>query len=233
MLAVVAPLGAQTNTFAPGAQVNSPSLTGFSTDGSEMVGMALTLNVAGGGVLNTSWINDGNGFCGGTFANGFSVSMGCTDDSFSSTWTVNNNSNDRINSLRFNGAPGRTIFDCGWNGNGCENTGTGAVFGTDGSANGRSMTTVAGGTYGGGISGFYANAVGLNGNAPIGDLFEQLTIQFDAVLGAGDTYLFSADTDNSSFDAPPPTVVPEPSTYALMFSGLVGIGLMARRRRNV
>jgi len=231
--AAAAPVSAQTNSFAPGGQVNSPTLTGFQTNGNEMLGMQVTIDVAGGGLLSTAWANLGGGVCGGSFANGFQVTLGCNTDSFSGTWSVVGAANARINSLRFNGAPGRTLFDCGWQGQTCASNGAGGPEGTPTSSNGVTLETIAGGTFGGTVNGFYTNLVSVGGNAPVGDLYEQLTIQFVGALGAGGTYNFRADTDNSSFDAPPPTIVPEPSTYALMFSGLVGIGVMARRRRNV
>ena len=233
--AAAAPVAAQTNSFAPGAQVNSPMLTGFQTRGDEMVGMQVTIDVAGGGLLSTAWAILGGGLCGGSFGNGFRVTLGCASDSFTGTWSVVGATTERINSVRFNGAPGRTLFDCGWTGQACSpigQNGGGTLAGTPGSSDGWTLESL-GGTFGGTVNGFYTNRVSVGGNAPVGDLYEQLTIQFVGVLGAGNTYNFRADTDNSSFDAPPPTILPEPSTYALMFSGLIGIGVMARRRRNV
>jgi PEP-CTERM motif len=92
-----------------------------------------------------------------------------------------------------------------------------------------------------GVTGIYSNLVGLTGIPPVGDLFEQFTMQFDSGNGAGlsGDFFFAVDTDNIiansvlvPIDPAPSTTVPEPSTYALMAAGLAGMLLMARRRRN-
>ncbi len=85
----------------------------------------------------------------------------------------------------------------------------------------------------GSVFGEYANLVSVIPNAPVGDLFEQLTLTFGGGgMGAGQSYTFRADTDSSPSDRPPPTVVPEPSTYALVATGLAALAF-ARRRRSV
>lgn len=225
---------AQANTFVLGTAVNSPTLAGSATLGNEMVGMLVTWNFAGGGgTFSSAWGDLGGGRFGVVGANNFSLSMGATSNTFGDNWSLQNSAVSRLSSIRLNGAPGRTLFDCDWTGTACNINGSaGGFFGTSGSSDGWSLQTAAGGTYGGGVTGQYANAVGINGNAPVGDLFEQLTISFDGILGANATYNFKADTDNSSFNQPPPTVTPEPSTWALMFVGLTAVGVAKRRRRS-
>jgi len=224
--------GAQTNSFVAGSAVNSPNLTGAATLGNEMTGMLVTWRFVGGGTFSAAWGDLGGGKFGVTGADFFKLSLGATDDTFGSVWRLDNSNTQRLSSIRMNGAPGRTLFDCGWTGTACNNTGNaGGLNGTSGSSDGFSLMN-AGGNYTGGVTGQYSNIVGVGGNPPVGDLFEQLTITFDNILGAEDFYEFRADTDNSSFDRPPPAIVPEPSTWALMFVGLGAVGVAKRRRRN-
>ncbi|MEP6762817.1 MAG: PEP-CTERM sorting domain-containing protein [Gemmatimonadaceae bacterium] len=228
------PVAAQTNTFNNGSLVNSPALTGFATLGNQMGGMLVTWTFATGGGGSGAWGDIGGGNW-GVSSNGFSVSLGATTNSFANTWTLNNFTGGRLASVRFNGAPGRTLFDCDWNaGLFCNNSGnTSALEGTTGSANGYSLATIAGGSYTGAVVGAYSNRVGLAGSQPIGDLYEQLQINFSDTIASQGTYLFALDTDNSDFNQPPPIVTasPEPATYVLMGLGLLAMGVAKRRRR--
>lgn len=216
--AASAPAAAQTVNFVPGTSFNAPNLTGFTTTGSLMVGMQVAVDFAVGGLQTGAWSNFGGGSCGVNFG-GFTLTLGCGTDTFGGNWTLNNDTNDRVRSVRLNGAPGRTLFDVD------------ATSSTPGSGSGWTLLS-SGGTFGGSVFGTYSNLVGVGGNSPVGDLYEQLTIRFEDALGAGETYSFIADTDNSSFDAPPPVTVPEPATFALTVLGLVSLGGVARRRRQ-
>jgi hypothetical protein len=211
-----ATLGAQTVTYNPGTTFDSPTLTGFQTLGANMTGMQVTVDFALSGVVSGAWGDLGGGACGVNFG-GFTLTLGCDTDSFGNTWSLNNATNDRVNRVRFNGAPGRTLFDIAF------------ASSTPGSELGFTLQN-AGGTYAGNVFGNYANLVGVGGAPPVGDLYEQLTISFDDALGAGATYDFFADTDNSDFDSPPPRTVPEPAAFALMGIGLLGLATTARRR---
>lgn len=144
-----------------------------------MVGMLVTWNFAGGGgTFSSAWGKLGGGLYGVAGANNFSLSFEAATNTFGGVWSLQNSTVNRLSSIRLNGAPGRTLFDCDWTGTACNMNGRAAgLLGTPGSAGGWSLETAAGGTYGGGLTGQYANAVGVGGNPPVGDLFEQRTME--------------------------------------------------------
>ncbi len=225
VLAAPPAMHAQTNTYSNGVEYITPELTGFATTGALMEDMLVTWTFAGGGTSFASWGDLGGGVW-GVSVDGFEITLGEDDDTYTSVWSLANNTNNRLSSVRFNGAPGRTLFDCGWTGTEC--TTLGDEIGTEGSALGFSLFTS--GDYAGSVSGFYTNRVRLAGESAVGDLFEQLTIQFDDILGAQGTYQWFADTDNSGLDQPPPRVVPEPSTGLLTVAGVISLLLLSRGR---
>ncbi len=188
-----------------------------------MGGMLVTWTFVGVGSVSATWADLGGGNW-GVSSGGFSVAVAAGGNTFSSVWRLTNATNNRVSSVRFNGAPGLTLFDCalGVGSAGCTED-------TPGSNAGRSLFTT-GGTYPGAISGVYANRVSVGGNAAVGDLFEELTVNFDNVLGAQSLYQFIADTDNYVANT---TVTPEPATWALLLSGLAAVGVAARRRKKV
>jgi hypothetical protein len=205
------------------------ALTGFATNGSQMGGMRVTWTAVTGAVSSASWANLGDGFW-GVNSDGFRVQYDESTTTFGYRWGVSNGSALAIRSIRFNGAPGRTLFDCAWTGTACSGPGSSIPEGTSGSAEG---WTFENGETRSGVSATYSNLFKLDAAAaPVGDLFEQLTITFGGDgLGAQEQYSFFADTDNSPSEAPEPTPVPEPSSAVLMVAGLAGLAGARRFRR--
>jgi hypothetical protein len=240
-LALLTPgLQAQTSTFAAGTVFNAPALTTFTTFGENMVGMRVTWTYDDGTFGTANWVRFGADAY-GVNVGGFRVSMGRFSDTFMDAWSVINNTGRGITAVRFNGQEGRIVFDCGWTTAGCATAGDPAsLAGSPNSARGWTLQTLGfGGSniYTGGVRGVYENLVGLEGAAPVGDIFEQLTIFFTDGLATGQLYGVRADTDNTSADIPvpgtPPTaVIPEPSTYLLMLTGLGGLWMLTARGRR-
>ena len=104
-------------------------------------------------------------------------------------------------------------------------------FGTPGSARGWTFdVTSALGSLD--IVATYRHLIALTGDAPVGDLYRMLDIEFtnSEAFVSGSTLTFIADTDNSKYagDINP---IPEPISCALLFPfifGLIGFGVSKR-----
>ena len=147
------------------------------------------------------------------------------DTYWQNVWNLNfdfDSANYRLASLAFDGRPGNTVFDTRFNGN----------DGTPGSDSGRNFAGFD--PYSGNITATYFNAVGLNGAAPVGDLYTNFLLSFgngswaQGLRQSNDTYRFTLDTDNA---VTTPPSVPEPGSMILLGTGLVGLASRMRRKK--
>lgn len=221
LAAGLAPLAAEAQVVNQdaGTQYNASALTGFQTGGNDMGGMAVRVFFSNGGTSNDVWRNLGGGQWGAqTLA--FSLTLGAASDTFTSPWTLTNLAvgGPSIVRMVINGAPGGTVFDRTF----------GNVFGTEDSALGSDFVFSGAGPVG--TVATYRNLVGVEGNAPVGDLFETLDVSFGQGLAGGGSLQYVADTDNVRAGGGV-QITPEPSTYALMGAGLGALLVVQRRRR--
>ena len=254
LVAVVASLVVGTTAHAQAVQYQNGStftttgIAGFATTGSMMTGLRVTANFSGGSTFTGTWGDLGAtlpGAYGLVDANWGSVLLGASANTNDFFWLLQltNASPGSLTSLTFNGGAAGVVFDCRFTAAGCNNVSGTVIEGTPGSSNAIPFTLSSGNAFPeGSVTGTYSNRVGLTGQLPVGDLFEQFSMQFNDANGGGlsgsANFLFAVDTDNIvansvlvPIDPGPSTTVPEPSTYALMAAGLAGMLVMARRRR--
>jgi len=210
---------AQTVTATPGTQRIVYGSIEESATGSSMTGMRLTATFADNTTLTGSW-----GFLSSDFFGAFyGVELGDrlrvrhrnTDTFFPPFWSIRQLGGAQVTSLTFDGAPGHTVFDRSFGFLGLGAGTPGSSLGTDFFAGFLSGTTAR-----------YTNVVSVAPNAPVGDLYATLTVDFANPLPRGGaTFLLDTDRVKGRIG-----VVPEPSTYALMGTGLVALLAAARRR---
>jgi hypothetical protein len=210
--AVAAPSSAAVITYAEGGTpTDIPGLTGFSTTGAMMDGMSVTACFTVLGCETRAWADTG-ATSGGVSGTGWGLAV--TGDTFSADWLFTMADNlGQLVSLLLDGRSGLTIFDRTFGGG----------FGTDGSALGRDWdTSLNAGTI---VDVTYLDPTSVGGAAAVGDLFQQVLVEF-GTTGPRIDFSFVQDTDNDSrFTGK----VGEPSTLMLLAFALFGLARFARR----
>jgi hypothetical protein len=210
-----APVGSTVATMA-GTSYNTAALTGFSTTGAQMGGMEVTVLFSGGGSETTIW-NAGTSSAVGT---GWSMSQ--PNDTFSNPWSLVNSAAATIVGFILDGLNGNTAFDILPDNPVSPGSASGRAFSSADASNTTEIT---------GASATYSNRL-LIGGVFYGDLYVRLGVQFDGTgLTSGNTFTFVADTDNARVDLGGIVQVPAPAALALFGMGLIGLGVVGRRRR--
>ena len=192
-----------------------PGLTGFQTLGSMMDGMSVTANFSTGS-QTLSWADTGlnSGGVSGNVSN-LAWSLSVAGDTFATNaWSMILGDGLTLNSLTLDGRTGLTVFDRNMN------------VSTSGSAAGKDINV--------GTTALYSHVVGINGAAPVLDLYHLLNVNFATTdtgtgavtLGVTTDFRFSQDTDNDSRFA-----VPEPGTLALFAIAVLGLGFSSRFKK--
>jgi hypothetical protein len=186
-----------------------PGLTGFSTTGSMMDGMSVTAIFTSGLNQTLSWADTGAN-SGGVTGTGWSLSV--TGDTFNdNAWTMDTG-NLTLTDLILDGTTGLTVFDRTFDN----------LVGTAGSALGKDIDT--------GVTAQYSRQVAIAPDAPVGDLWHVVSVDFTDVGSGGvsGTFTFSQDTDNDSRFAD----VPAPAPLLLVGIGLIGMSIARHYKKQ-
>ena len=196
------------------------ALTGFSTLGSNMDGMEITVNFQNGTSSTDIW-RDLNSTKGGAGTGGWELTQ--SGDTFGGQWQFKNNTGANITSLVINAITGKTVFDIFGNSEGTPQSANGIKYYT---ASGFAPTSFE-----------YGNIVNLSGQAPVGDLYGQLTLSWASGISSGQFLNFVADTDNATFvvtttDNNKPVPVPGFVAGVVFAAGFLGSKEINKRKAN-
>ena len=224
---LLAPLLAQAGSVT----VRTEAGTGFSTSaitgdatGDDMNGLRVTGTFVGG-VTETLIFSERTDSVGSTAPGGFSVKvLGNTISP--DAWRVTTASGT-LATILLEGAPGDTVFDI--------SPFSSFQVSTPGSRVGRPFSLPLSPLFD--IVATYANEVRLTGDAPVGDLYEELLIDLSGFPDGGLTpdqeLIFQADTDLAAAGADiTPDPIPLPASLPLVVAGMCAFGLLRARREG-
>ncbi len=219
----------------PGTAYKTVAVTGSALSG-DLVGATVTWSYVGGATESAIWSNL-DGFYHGVRLNGFELLVANPTASSQATlfgpgWLARHfNSGKAISSITIQARGTSAAFDCHFTGGACT-TELGTAMGTVGSGNGFTFKQT---TFVQNVSSVYSNKVGLGTQEPVGDLFEQLTIQIGGNgLGRNANLMFGLNVDKttSPLTLAQTPVVPEAEGWAMAAAGLLTLGLLAGGRRH-
>lgn len=215
---VAMPAQAQTVTVntIDGTLFETTELASFASDGVDLLGINVTAGFLDGTfeTLNFADIPGGGGVSGNGWALSFTGGTTFLDE-----WNLTIDAGTSLTGFSISGAPGDTVFDILDSGTGTPGSALGAEF---------SLSSISDSSIDLDVT--YSNLVALTGQAPVGDLFESVSVQFSSALGGidGGFLDFIADTDNSA-TAGDVAAVPEP--FTVVGAGLaLGLGGILRRK---